>query len=296
VGGVPAGPSASTAGESPHEHTKTEPNALLTWATTTWESIKAGKIGNPRLIALFLAVVAVLGAWWFLARTSKQADSALWYKFDEVMSADQANKFAEEPTNAKTVAARYARFVALRLRKDAALNDLSSEKLLKRQTAADSLEKLRDELEGYASSFDSDPTAKSQALVAAADCEMALVGVPKKAVTVMGVDVKGNSRGRLDKFAELMRKAAEAIGPDTDAGKRLIAEGETYSKEPQASRAYARLGAMHAKFNNPDAVTNLPTDPSSPKTPGGLPETPKTDTATGEAPKPPTGNPFDEKK
>ena len=166
--------------------------------------------------------------------------------------------------------------------------------------SAETLEKLRDEFVAVSGEFKDDRTLKTQALLAAADIEMGLIGIPKKGVTTMGVDVKGNCRGQVDKYAGLMKQAAEAIGADTDAGKQILATADKYSQEPAAGELYRRLGEFHARFNDPDPVSLDPTkplDPNAPKTPDTIPSNtkPEDKTAPGDAPKPPTNIP-DEKK
>jgi hypothetical protein len=276
-----------------HHHAPAEPNALMDAVKKAWESLKAGKVGNPRIIALVLAVAAILGAWWFFSYASRKTDSALWFKFDEVVTSDQATNFANEPTNVNTLAAKIARLNDLRLRRDALLGKMTRTKLADRVEAADMLEKLRDEFADAAKEFGNDPTLRAQAYREAAEIEMGLVGVPKKGVVAMGGDEKGRGRGQLDKYAELMKKAAEAIGPETDAGKGFLAEAEKYSKDPEAAQLYRQLGTFHANFNNPDPLPSTPIDPNAPKAPDGI-GGPKP-TNPGDAPKPPEGNPFDKK-
>ncbi len=276
-----------------HSHAPAEPNALMDGAKKAWESLKAGKVGNPRVIALVLAVAAILGAWWFLARASRQSDSALWLGFDSALSNERLNTFADDPSQAKTQAAKIARLNDLRLRRDTLLGKMTRTKLADRVEAADMLEKLRDEFVDSAKDFVNDTTLKAQIYREAAEIEMGLVGVPKKGVVAMGGDEKGKGRGQLEKYAELMKKAAEAIGPETDAGKGFLAEAEKYSKDAEALQLYRQLGTFHANFNNPDPVLSTPIDPTTPKAPDGIGGTKPT--TPGDAPKPPEGNPFEKK-
>ena len=50
--------------------------------------------------------------------------------------------------------------------------------------------RIQRELSELANQFTNDRTLKAEAYLAAADVEMGLVGVPKKGVVTMGVDVK----------------------------------------------------------------------------------------------------------
>lgn len=306
VGGpqpIPPVPGATTPPDQHHHHHgHAEPNALLDWSKKAWEGLKSGKVGNPRILALVLAVVAILAAWWFLAKSSGQADSALWFRFDTAVDPEGIKTFTGEATQANTVAAKIAKLNDARLRKDAAMRNLTASLQSVRVPAADNLEKLRGEFIELADQFANDRTMKAEVYRDAAAIEMALVGVPKKGVVTMGVDVKGNCRGQIDKYAELMRKAADAIGPTTDPGKDFLADADKYSSELEANKLYTRLGTFHVRFNDPDPLPPTPEkpfDPTAPKAPDKIPDVnaPKGDEKKpGDAPKAPD-NPFkDEKK
>lgn len=288
---VPA-PGATTPPDQ-HNQGPPEPNALLDGLKKGWENLKAGKVGNPRVIALVLAVAAILGAWWFLSQSSLKADSALWLNFDSATKPESIKSFVDEQSQAKTQAAKIAKLNDLRLRRDTLLAKMTRPKLADRVEAANMLGKLRDEFVEAAKDFTNDVTLKATVYREAAEIEMALVGVPKEGVAAMGGDEKGKGRGQLDKFAELMKLAATAIGPETEAGKGFMAEAEKYSKAEDAAQLYRQLGTFHANFNNPDPVPSTPTDSTTPKAPDGIGGTKPTD--PGEAPKPPAGNPFEKK-
>jgi hypothetical protein len=288
---VPA-PGAATPPD-PHNQPPAEPNALLDGTKKLWENVKAGKVGSPKVIALVLAVAAIIAAWWFLSYASKKTDSALWYKFDEVVTPEQANTFANEPSNVNTHAAKIAKLNDARLRRDAALLKMASPRLRDRQEAADQLGALRDEFADLAGQLGKDQTLKAMAFREAAEIEMGLVGVPKKDKPVM-LNVKADCRGQLDKYAELLKKAADAIGPATDAGKQFLADADKAFNEDEAAKLYRLLGTFHAKFNNADPLPPpITTDPNTPKLPPGVGGT--TPTTPGDTPKPPEGNPFEKK-
>lgn len=276
-----------------HDHVKDEPNALLEGLKALWANVKAGKVGSPRVLALVIAVVAIIAAWWFLSHASLKNDSALWLGFDSANQSDGIKTFVVESSQKNTVAAKVAALNDLRLRRDAALFNMTNNKKAERLAAANTLASLREEFVTAAGQLDKDLTLKAKALSEAAEIELALIGVPKEGVTAMGVDVKGNCRGQVEKYSELLKKAAEAIGPNTDAGKALTAEADKYSGAA-ANNLYEQLGRFHARFNDADLVPFNPADPNGPKAPdtigGG---TPKPGDTT--APKPPEGNPFDKK-
>lgn len=298
-----------------HGHVHTEKNALLDWSKKAWEGLKQGKVGNPKVLLLVLAVAAILGAWWFLANSSKAADSALWYQSDTALNpaeggdaakkAERLNAFADEPSMKDSVAAPIAKLNAIRLRKTEALRKLNGEKLADRLAGADELEKVRDELAKAADWFLKDRTMKAAAFLDAAEAELALVGVPKKDAKPLDADDQ-KSRGQVAEYAKLLRSAADAIGPTTEAGKGFTAKVEKYADKDAVADLYKRLSTFHASFNNPDP-TARPTDPTDPTDPfGGEPGGPKRPTTLpdgptdkpldpGEAPKPPT-KPLDPPK
>ncbi len=277
-----------------HHHAPAEPNALRDGTKKVWESLKAGKVGNPKVIALLLAVAAIVAAWWFLSRASSQSNSAQWFGLDLALSNEQLKTFADDPSQANTLAAKIAKLNDARLRRDAALPKMTAARLNDRLESADKLEKLRDEFGELAAGLGKDQTLKAMALREAAEIEMGLVGVPKKGVAVM-LNVKESCRGQLEKYADLMKKAADAIGPATDAGKQFLAEADKCSKEDDAAKLYRQLGTFHARFNDPDlAPIPATTDPNTPKAPDGIGGTTPT-TNPGELPKPPV-NPFPEEK
>lgn len=243
-----------------------EPNALQKWLVSTWEKVKTGRVGNPKWFVLILAVGLVVAAWWFLRGSSKKADSALWRAFAGAVSTDGLKEFADLPANAKTEAAQIARVNMQRNRMIEGRMGLRADKLADRLKAAKALEEARDELVKLADEFAKDRTMKAMTLLAAADAEKALIGVPKEGVAVMGLDVKGNGRGQVERYAELLRKAADAVGPaPADAAKypalvaardKYIAEADKYTKE--AGDVYTACGYIHAAFNEPDAVDKKP--------------------------------------
>lgn len=315
---VPA-PGATTppAGDLGHHgHVHHEKNALLDWTKKAWEGVKHGKVGNPKLLLLLVAVVAIIGVWWFLAKASRDNDSALWSGFDAAGRAigkgnmdeqlKQLEGYAADQSVKDSVASPILRLNALRLRKTTALRKLTGDKLADRQSAADELEKVREELVKAADWFAKDRTMKAATYLDAAEVELGLIGVPKADAKPLDADDL-RSRGKVDKYAELMRKAADAIGPNTDAGKGFVAKADKYQNKDEAEKLYRRLGDFHISFNNPDPV-GRPTDPSDPSggfdpIPGGGPRRPTTlpdgpsdkPLAPGEGPKPPI-NPLDPPK
>jgi hypothetical protein len=259
-----------------------EPNALQKWLTATWEKLKSGQVGNPKWIALIVAVAAIGGGWWYLARSSKKADSALWFNYDLAVTGEGLKEFAADKSTADTEAARIARVNLLRIRQDEGVRGLTAPKLADRLKSAKALEEARDELTKLADEFTRDRTMKAVCLLAAADAELALVGVPKEGVKGIQLDPKPTSRGQVERVTELKRRAAEVVGPDTPAGQRFTADAEKYTKD--AAEMYNTGAYLFAAFNEPDAV-DLPTEgvkPAIPAPPSGI-----TPSAPGDTPKAP---------
>jgi hypothetical protein len=158
------------------------------------------------------------------------------------------------------------------------LAGLTFPKLADRQKAAGTLEEVRDELTKLADEFKSDKTLRATCYLLAADAETALVGVPKAGVAAVGFEVKENGRGQVDKVVELKKKAAEAIGANTEAGQKLTADADKLATN--AAEVYKVGGLLNAMFNEADpverpAIPPIITPPAGtdgPKAPAPLPD------------------------
>ena len=291
-----------------HAHPRpAEPNALLNAAQSLWANLKAGHFGSGK-VWLVVALVAGVGLlWWYLANQSKKAASEVWTALDAAATpplnkadqtpderlkqyADELKKYADGHGGKNSPTSAIAELSALRLRRDAAKGRMfgptAARKQADRQAAADELEKLREDFVKAADLFPTDRTLKAAALLDAADLELTLVGVPKAGVqsmynvSTLQLEVQPNSRGQVDRYADLLRKASEAIGKDTDAGKGFLASADKLSGEDEKKKVYAQLGELHVKFNNADFAAPKPADKVPPA--GGGDEQPG-----GERPKPP---------
>jgi hypothetical protein len=273
-----------------------EPNALLTWLQSFWDKLKAGQLAGGRWLALLLAVALIGISWWYLARASRQTDSALWTTFSNANTTEGLKQFVELPANAKTDATRIARVNIARNMIREGLPGLAAAKAADRQKAAKAIAEGRDELVGLAAEFTKDRTMKAVCLLAAADAELALVGVPKEGVRVMPLEVQPSSRGQVERAADLLRQAADTVGPDTDAGKKHKATADKYAKD--AAEIYKVSGYLHAAFNEPDPEEPKPALPPAPAgiTPITPADTPKAPDKPIEPVNPLTPPKTDEKK
>jgi hypothetical protein len=271
----PAGPSLPVV-PHPHHPPKGDQSPVLVWLLAAWDKLKAGQVGNPKWIALAVGIGLVGFGWWYFARSSKKADSALWYQFDTSLSPESLKTFVELPVNADTDAARLGRrnlakdklAVALR-----GLNDPAARRADKLK-AVKAIEEARDELAKLADEFKRDRTSKAGSLLDAAEAEKALIGVPKDGAGDVMLNAKANGRGQVERVAELTRKAAEAIGDKTDAGQKLLAEADRLTKE--ADDIYKVGGYLHAAFNEADPEERKPILPplggDTPPPPAGTDE------------------------
>ena len=91
----PAGPSLPVIPHPDHPP-KDDQSPVLLWLQSTWDKLKAGQVGDPKWIALVVGLILVAGGWWFFARSSKKADSALWYQFDTSLSKEDLKTFTDE--------------------------------------------------------------------------------------------------------------------------------------------------------------------------------------------------------
>ncbi len=279
---TPAGPSLPVV-PHPHHPPKGDQSPVLVWLLATWDKLKAGKIGNPKWLALIVGLGLIGFGWWYFARSSKQADSALWFQYDTSLSPESLKTFVELPANADTDAARLGRrnlakdklAVALR-----GLNDPAARRADKLK-AVTAIEEARDELAKLADQIKRDRTSKAGCFLDAAEAEKALIGVPKEGATGVMVDARTNGRGQVERVAELTRKAAAVIGDKTDAGQKLLAEADRLEKEKDD--LYKVGGVLHAAFNEADPEERKPISPPL----DGITPAPPPAGGTTDGPKPP---------
>lgn len=191
-----------------------EENTLAHGVSTLVERAKSGRLVGLRWLGLALAVVLVLGVWWYAVRQSKRADSQVWSGLSNLVQRGGVSSLDEFAAAHKdSTAARLARLEAARAQLGLdGIALLQTGDKAQRNKAVQNLEKARDEFTKLADEFQSDPTLRATSLMAAAEAELALVGVPKS-------DGLG-SLGSVSSAADLYRKAAQAVGEATPVGEQ----------------------------------------------------------------------------
>jgi hypothetical protein len=251
-----------------------ETNSLAAATKTFIERAKSGQVVSPRVLGVVLAVVLVGGVWWYLAASNRKSASLQWAGLallNRDTSPSRLEEFAKE--NKDSVAGRLARLEQARIQLGpegiAALQLRDTDR---RAKGIASIEAARDEMVKLADEFKGDKTLQATCLTAAAEAELALVGVSNSPT---GTD----SKGTVGKAAELLRKAADAIGPATPVGEQLI----TRAKDLEANKA--KVEEVGARLNGllmPPPSLTPPTVP-----PGGLGSGPLPPVGPIPAPKPP---------
>lgn len=230
----------------------TEPNALMQWLMATWANIKQGKFGGTRYIAILLAIVLIGAAWWFLSSSSRKAESALWTNFSLAVSNERMKSFLDSEGKADSKAAKIVRLNQARDKAQTNMRQVFASKLATRQKAASDLATLVLELEAHAKEFPDDKSLKAAALLAAAEAEKVLIGIPKENADPLKLDSAENSRGQISKYVALLKEAAEVLGPTTEAGKSYLATAEKFEKNAEEQYKYAF--SSFSNFNNADPV------------------------------------------
>lgn len=193
-----------------------EENTLAHGVTTLVERAKSGRLIGLRWLGLALALILVVGVWWYAVRQSDRATSQVWSNLSDLVrrgGESSLTEFANTPSNKDTTAARLARLeIARTLLGPDGIARLQTGDRTQRNKAVENLEKARDEFTKLAEEFQADPTLRATSLTGAAEAELALVGVPKG-------DGLG-SVGSVSAAAELYRKAAQTIGEATPVGEQ----------------------------------------------------------------------------
>jgi hypothetical protein len=237
-----------------------EPSTMLVWLKSTWERLKTGQVGSPKILALLVSLALIAGAWYFYSYATKKQNSARWVASQSSVDTESLKTLAADPGLAKTPIGNIASLNLARDTFTSASKNLLSGNFTERQKAAKSLEDVREEMTTLGGKFSSDKSLQATCWLLAADAELALVGVPKEGIQAVGLQVKENGRGQVERVVELKKKVATLMGADTAIGKKLNDEADKLTKDIE--RVYKANGIFHSAFN--EAPTTRPAEPIIP--------------------------------
>ena len=264
------------------ERHRLETNTLAAGAAALVGRAKTGHLVSPKVLGAVLAVALVGGVWWYVSSSNRSATSANWTTFADTMrTGGQESLDGFVKLNASDTPGRLARLELARIKLGAdGISKLPVRDGESRAKAVASIEAARGDLVALADEFRGDKTLQATCLLDAAEAELALVGITK---TPGGSD----SRGTVAAATDLIRKAADVIGPTTTYGETLLKR----AADLEANKAQVEEVGM--KLNNlltpPPSL--VPSDGlGSPKAPSGPIQDPVAPTVPkGEGPKAPSG-------
>jgi len=194
------------------------------------QSVKSANVWVFRIIGI-IVVAAIVGVVWYVVdRENTKTASEEWRNF-LLGKGDGSSRFIKLEEARKQLGPD-------------GIGKLQSPKQAEREKGLESIEKAREELVKLADDFKDDPSMKAACFLEAADAELTLVGYYKKGSTT-------DTRGTVKAAAEFYRKAASAIGDDTDAGKKFKERAAQLENDPKAvQEASTRLSAQYASAPN----------------------------------------------
>lgn len=240
-------------------------NALVRGFKSIYAKIKSGNIGSPKILAGVLLIFLVGLGWWWFSSQSATAESSRWKTFDRASSSTDFERIATE--NKDTAIARYARLEKARLLMgpEGIIKLQTERKKAERLKAVGNIETARTELIKLADEFKKDPTLRVQCLSDASEAELVLVGWPREGQSNDPTDDPNHFRGKVDRVVELLKQAAEAVGPKTTAGEKLVERANQYSEK--ATEILTVQRSLYAHMNQswePEDRPKMPFDPKSP--------------------------------
>jgi hypothetical protein len=156
------------------EHRKElQTNTLAKTLGQTFRGLKEGPSRSTLLVLVLVGLAVVLiFTWRYFAHSSQEADSALWYKWDNLATPEQLDTFLKNKEVEETTQGRLARFLAARRALREGLRDLGQPANSKR--AQDELKKAADLYGKLASEPAKVPPLNQEALLGAAQASEAL--------------------------------------------------------------------------------------------------------------------------
>ncbi len=264
-----------------HRH-ELETNTLAEGAANLIDRAKHGQLVSPKTLGLVLGIALVGGVLWYVLSSNRSAASTTWATFADTMrTGGQESLDTFVKANGTDTAGRLARLELARLRLGTdGIAKLPTRDADQRTKAVTNVETARTELRTLADEFRGDKTLEPTCLLAAAEAELALVGIAK---TPGGSDYRGN----VSEAVSLIRKAADVVGPTSTAGEALVKR----ANDLEANKA--QVEDVGVKLNNMISPTapSAPVDGlGNPKPPTGPIQNPAPPTApAGEGPKAPAG-------
>ena len=263
------------------EHRKElETNELAKDTRLLLERVKSGRFVNYRVLGIVVAVVLVVGVWWYAVRQSRRAASGQWATFAGARTQPLLEQFVEG-TKPEDPAGKVARLELARVwLGPEGIAQLRARETERKAKGVENIVKARDEFVKLADEFQDDKTLRAAALLDAAEAELALVGVP----------AAGNPneyRGTVGKAAEFYRQAAAVVGEDTEYGVKLKERANKLEADREkvidvAKVLYNPVGPTTDPLRPGEGV-KPPTGPLPPLTPPANPAA----TPPAEAPKAP---------
>jgi hypothetical protein len=250
-----------------------ETNALARGVGTLVDRAKSGR-WNYRLIGLVLLVVLVGGSAWYLWSVSQRGTSQQWTDLARANTQVDLKKVADDHPD--STAGRVARLQLARIQLGPeGIAQLSDRNREKRTKGIESVESARKDLTKLADEFADDKALQAASLQAAAEAELALVGIPQ--------DGSPASRGSVDKAVELYRKVAMALGEGTPAGEEAKKRADELARNKDQIENVGRT--LHDYLSVSSSFTAPIPGLDGPKLPPSL--TPDPNTPPPTPPKPP---------
>lgn len=212
-----------------------------------WESLKSSTFLRTTLFSLALLLVAIL-LWRYFAERSERKIAALWVDLEQLDSKEKLKAFID--AHPGKLQANVARMHLGRVLLAEGSSGLAIFDTKKREEAFQKVKEARDLFVEVAEALKGQPMLQGEAYYNAAKAEEILLG---------------GHGGDIKRVVELLRQAA-GTAPDSDFARQMNQRADDFEKNA-ATRTdfYARWNA------NLDRDLRVPTPPSDPSTPPGLP-------------------------
>jgi hypothetical protein len=156
------------------EHRKElQTNTLAHSLEQTLQGLKEGPSRNTVLILVLVGLAVVLVfTWRYFSHSALEADSARWYRWDNLVAPEQVDAFIKDKDTEGSEPALLARFLEARRTLQEGLRDLGQ--FTMREKAVDNVKKARDVYSKLVSDTASKPLLNQEALLCSAQANEAL--------------------------------------------------------------------------------------------------------------------------